>query len=308
MYDIIGDIHGYYEHLVILLNKLGYKEVAGNWHHPQKRKVIFVGDYIDREPQILEVVRLVRSMTGSGNAIALMGNHEFNALAYNIKNHDGDYCRSHNEAHIKQHQESLTQIKNYKTEWKSHLDWFLTLPLFWEDENMRAVHACWDNNIIERLKELLNGNFFTSKKDIITASEKGSELYELTEITLKGKEIALPAEVTFYDKDNNLRSDIRIKWWKDPKNMTWKNYSINIIPELPSFPPESKHDFYRLDEKPVFFGHYWLTGTSELLQPNVCCLDSSVAKGGQLVAFKKNGKIILLPDYFVEVRAEKEEV
>ena len=90
--------------------------------------------------------------------------------------------------------------------------------------------------------------------------------------------------------------------------MTWKNYSINIIPELPGFPPESKYDFYRLNEKPVFFGHYWLTGTPELLHPNICCLDYSVANGGQLVAYRKNGEIVLSPDNFVEATAEKEEV
>ena len=197
MYDILGDIHGYYEHLIILLNKLVYKEVAGNWQHPQKRKVIFVRVYIDRGPQILEVVRLVRSMAESGNAIALMGNHEFNALAYNIKNENGEYCRSHNEAHSKQHQATLNQIENHKAEWKSHLDWFLILPLLGEDKNIRAVHACWDNDITERLKELLNGNSFTSKKDILAASEKGSELYELIEITLKGKEIGCTTNFQF---------------------------------------------------------------------------------------------------------------
>ena len=38
--------------------------------------------------------------------------------------------------------------------------------------------------------------------------------------------------------------------------------------------------------KPVFIGHYWLTGEKpELLAPNVACLDWSVAKGGFLCAY-----------------------
>ncbi len=47
MYDIIGDIHGYASALKALLHKMNYTEVNGVWEHPG-RKVIFVGDYIDR--------------------------------------------------------------------------------------------------------------------------------------------------------------------------------------------------------------------------------------------------------------------
>lgn len=55
MYDIIGDIHGYAEPLQRLLEKLDYTESNGTWRHPD-RKVIFVGDYIDRGPAIRETL------------------------------------------------------------------------------------------------------------------------------------------------------------------------------------------------------------------------------------------------------------
>ena len=63
-----------------------------------------------------------------------------------------------------------------------------------------------------------------------------------------------------------------------------------------------------LNEKPVFFGHYRLTGTLELLHPNICYLDDSVANGGQLVAYRKNGEVILSHDNFVEAIADIKEV
>ena len=78
MYDIIGDIHGHAEPLKRLLRKMGYQEADGVWQH-SSRKVIFVGDYIDRGPAIRETLQIVKSMTDSGHAIALMGNHEYNA-------------------------------------------------------------------------------------------------------------------------------------------------------------------------------------------------------------------------------------
>jgi len=42
--------------------------------------------------------------------------------------------------------------------------------------------------------------------------------------------------------------------------------------------------------KPVFVGHYWLTGTPELLSNKVACVDYSVAKGGKLVAYRWDGE------------------
>ena len=47
MYDLIGDIRGYADELVQLLEKLGYEKRQGVYWHPE-RKVIFLDDFIDR--------------------------------------------------------------------------------------------------------------------------------------------------------------------------------------------------------------------------------------------------------------------
>lgn len=101
MYDIIGDIHGYATPLRRMLQKLGYKKKGGSWHQPG-RKVIFVGDYIDREPEIRETLQIIKGMVDHNNAIALMGNHEYNALAYHTT--IGGYpLRRHSEQNTRQH-------------------------------------------------------------------------------------------------------------------------------------------------------------------------------------------------------------
>jgi hypothetical protein len=51
----------------------------------------------------------------------------------------------------------------------------------------------------------------------------------------------------------------------------------------------------------VFFGHYWLQGTPQLLQPHAVCLDYSVAKGGQLVGYRWDGEAVLSADKLVWV-------
>jgi len=61
MYDLIGDIHGHADELVELLHLLVYDEERGYFAH-RDRKVIFVGDFIARGPQIHWVLKIVRAM------------------------------------------------------------------------------------------------------------------------------------------------------------------------------------------------------------------------------------------------------
>jgi len=49
MYDLIGDIHGRAVELEALLSKLGYALSGRVYRHPD-RKVIFLGDFVDRGP------------------------------------------------------------------------------------------------------------------------------------------------------------------------------------------------------------------------------------------------------------------
>src|SRR5450755_4728330 len=128
MYDLIGDIHGHADELVQLLEALGYQKAQGAYRHPE-RKVIFLGDFIDRGPKIRQVLEIVRPMIEGGHALAVMGNHELNALAYHTEDPDspGKYLRLHSSKNEEQHQQTLEQLNNPQ-ELRSYLDWFRTLP------------------------------------------------------------------------------------------------------------------------------------------------------------------------------------
>jgi hypothetical protein len=85
-YDIIGDIHGCATHLTDLLAALGYQENdwTGAYWHPE-RQAIYVGDLVDRGHEQLRVLEIVKRMVDSGSAQIVMGNHEFNAIAFATK-------------------------------------------------------------------------------------------------------------------------------------------------------------------------------------------------------------------------------
>jgi hypothetical protein len=67
------------------------------------------------------------------------------------------------------------------------------------------------------------------------------------------------------------------------------------IPRLPASPD------VLLGGDPVFFGHYWLKGSPELMSPIAACVDWSIAAGGVLAAYTFRGEAVLNPDGFVTV-------
>nr|WP_045877618.1 metallophosphoesterase [Pseudofrankia sp. DC12] len=81
-FDVIGDVHGCSDELEELLGLLGYqlgRDPAGRAvgaRHPAGRRVIFVGDLIDRGPHPAAVLRLAMGMVAAGDALAVAGNHE----------------------------------------------------------------------------------------------------------------------------------------------------------------------------------------------------------------------------------------
>jgi protein phosphatase len=90
-FDIIGDIHGCCDELEILLGKLGYQATpstaTGFWDfpiysHPEGRRVLFVGDLVDRGIRNMDTVKLVRNMIEANTALCVCGNHEFKLMRY----------------------------------------------------------------------------------------------------------------------------------------------------------------------------------------------------------------------------------
>jgi protein phosphatase len=84
-FDIIGDVHGCFDELAELLERLGYvarqQADAGPmcgpvYAHPEGRKAVFLGDVVDRGPRILDCLKLVRNMVAAGHALCVPGNHD----------------------------------------------------------------------------------------------------------------------------------------------------------------------------------------------------------------------------------------
>ncbi len=298
-YDLMGDIHGQAPELERLLENLSYKKVAGVWKH-NERKMVFLGDFVDRGDYQKEVINIVRPMIENGYALSVMGNHEYNAIAYYTKDKDGNYLRSHNDKHFKQHKEFLAAYENDSDSWNDVINWFKTLPLWLDLDGLRVVHACWDFDLISKL-----GSSKLTDDLLHQSAITGTWQNDAIETILKGKEIPLPEGYGFNDKDGNPRTHIRIKYWlKDA--VTYRDYfmgPINVLNDIPDIPVVGDYLLeYDSQDKPVFLGHYWMEGEIKPLTNNIACLDYSVAKeGGKLVAYRWDGEQKIDKNKFVFV-------
>ena len=306
-YDIIGDIHGHAGALKALLHQMDYRESRGAWRHAS-REAIFVGDFIDRGPQQVESVHIARRMVDAGTAQAIMGNHEFNAIAWFLpdEQNPGEYLRPHHSAkygdkNFKQHQAFLSEVIG-TPQHREIIEWFLTLPLWLELPGLRVVHACWHQRFMDFLApRLVEGNKLTKELMVEASREPDNEcekdtpepsVFKVVEALTKGIEIPLPPPHSFIDKDGNKRHRVRVRWW-DRNAITFRQAAILDDEERTQLPDDPIPDHVRIGYEggnPVFFGHYWLNGIPELQSNKVACVDYSIAKGGKLVAYRWDGE------------------
>jgi len=302
-YDIIGDIHGHADALERLLDQLGYELEDGSWQH-RSRQAIFLGDFIDKGPQQKRVLEIVMPMVQEGHALAVMGNHEFNALAFHTPNGQGGWLRPHTKKNIEQHQAFLTEYQNPE-ELKPVLEFFWTLPLWIERQGLRVIHACWDEREFDTLKTERADQRLTLEL-LRKANIKGSKEYKAIELLLKGKELALPeGHEGFADNSNTRRFNIRVAWW-DLNSTTYRKAYIG--PErargnIPDLSTGGRHRVpYEANETVLFLGHYWLTGDPQPLTANIACTDYSVTlEDGKLVAYRWSGEKELSKSNLVSV-------
>lgn len=306
-YDIVGDVHGHADALTDLLAAMGYVERDGVWAH-RERQAIFVGDLIDRGPQEAEVVDVVRAMVEAGSAQIVLGNHEFNAVAFATPDGTGDYLRPHSEKNIGQHVEFLDAVGFDTPRHREMIEWFMTIPLWLDLGELRVVHACWSNAHIDHLRPLVGPGDTLTHDLVVAASTKGDPSYDAIETILKGPEIPLGGP-RYTDKDGIVRTKARIAWWDKSATTV---ASASLIPtgstmvdergepaELPD-DPIADTDLVRYDDDvPVFFGHYWWSAKRGITSDRALCLDFSVAKGGELVAYRWDGERRLSQDKIV---------
>lgn len=311
-YDIIGDVHGRFDKLTLLMGRLGYREDGGGFIPPAGHCALFLGDLIDPKPGhvfpggVVATLRAVKTMCDRGDALCLMGNHELNAIYFHNKGPDGNWLRVRGSNNVAMHQGTLDDFPDYHdtaSDWHGvWLPWMKRLPFHFDSGGFRAVHATWHEGMADRIA----GRNLECPEFFLAASNKHTEEGEALEVLLKGVEVALPDDVRFTDHTGASRGNIRARWWELPDSGI--GYDQLVFPHNPAIPaaPVKAESFaqipgYPIDAPPVFFGHYLKPGKSPLApeRHNVACLDYAAAKDGPLVAYRWKGEAEIKPGHYV---------
>ncbi|MGR4067603.1 metallophosphoesterase [Billgrantia sp. C5P2] len=313
-YDLIGDVHGCGATLGALLEKLGYHQRGGVYRHP-RRKAIFLGDLIDRGPRIRLAVSIVRRMVEEGEAHIVMGNHEYNALAYCHRAPQGqgsEWLRDHSPRHNRIIKETLDQYRDHPAEWDETLAWFMDIPLYLDFGEFRVVHACWDQALIDALDRECPGGVID--EPFLQQSVASDTLaYRILDRLTRGVHLPLPEGVEIHSGDGFTRRSFRAHFWaREPQ--TWGDVIFqpdNLPDDLEQRALTNRErqrlPHYGLDQPPLFIGHYWCEGIPALPTANIACLDYSAVKFGRLVAYRWSGERRLDANHFVWVRVPQEE-
>jgi bis(5'-nucleosyl)-tetraphosphatase (symmetrical) len=117
----VGDVQGCNDELQALLAKLKFR--------PDRDRLVFVGDLVNRGPRSLEVLRFVKALRA--NAQSVLGNHDLHLLA-----HYFDRGRA-------MHKGDTLQAVLDAPDCKALVEWLLSLPLTLHDaaRDELVVHA-----------------------------------------------------------------------------------------------------------------------------------------------------------------------
>jgi hypothetical protein len=311
-YDIVGDLHGQSQKFEALLRKLGYVAAGSGYRAPLGHQLVLLGDLIDRGPGQMRVLDIARTMVESGDALCVMGNHEFNALAYVTDDpyQPGEALRPNRNESNKcqknraQHAEFLAQVGEGSDAHRDWVQWFRSLPPFLELNGIRAVHGCWDQAAVDLLRE--SGWGAGKPLDealLVQVANLETTVKDARKLLLCGLEIPLAEGLFIQDKAGHRHTDVRIASWRH-----WGK-TLGDVALVPKGQEEllSKLDWpaglvlCTIEGSPVFVGHHWFSGHPVIESPKLACLDWSSAADGPQVAYRWSGEEELSNDKLIWV-------
>ncbi|WP_322867991.1 metallophosphoesterase [Aquicoccus sp. G2-2] len=268
-WNIIPDIHADIRRLNNTLARLG-----------NDAPVAFLGDFIDagKNQDISDdaaVLTRVRKMIDSQNAVAVMGNHELNAILFHTLGVDGVSLRDRSDKNVDQHRSFVHQFGMSTPLAQVWIDWFLTLPLWHELDGLRLVHAFWGQAEID-LIAMRRPNGILAVDDLAEIAAEKTDFAKAVKALTTGPERKLPDGVHFHDFKGYRRHHVRIAWWRSGAN-TWREAALSIknpdeLPDEP-LPSDGEVPLYPADAPPVLTGHYKMSGAPCIETPRAACLD-----------------------------------
>lgn len=161
--DIIGDIHGLYDEFIDFITSIGYEVNNFRITHKENRKILFLGDVIDRGQQSLEMLKILYNAVSLDGHYAILGNHEYKLLQF--RKHYLKFNQIKNST-FATNETILQLLKIPEEEMKKYLDFLTELPPYYIYNDIAFVHGNLD--YFEPTTVLKHKMVYGSEKDTIT--------------------------------------------------------------------------------------------------------------------------------------------
>lgn len=216
--DIVGDVHGEIDTLRSLLGHLGYEP---DGKHSQGRRLIFVGDLTDRGPDSPAVVELVASLIEAGRAQCVLGNHDLNILLDHRKPENkwfwGEEFLDGNGRVIPQRLADDGIQRRVRALFRS-------LPMALEREDLRVIHACWNDEMIQAARQSSDViALYDHHYELIEKSFPGLDLDEIDRRLARQNRNPVKRLTSGPEERSDvpihsggkIRHERRVHWWND---------------------------------------------------------------------------------------------
>lgn len=255
--DIVGDVHGEIDALRTLMGHLGYNY---DGFHPENRHLIFVGDLTDRGPDSPAVVDLVSKLIESKRAQCVLGNHDLNILLGDRK-HDNHWFFGEPWSLDGTDEITAAVLADEQIRRKT-VQFFSSLPLVLERSDLRVVHACWDDSMVEiarRSSDVLA--LHHECKTQIDCNLQNRPEFDKTDRNLQHQNHS-PVKVLTSGKEHRIETPFFAsgKWRLQDRSPWWKDYASEID---------------------CVFGHYSMYRGESDTSSQARCVDFAVAKRWQ---------------------------
>lgn len=244
--------------------------------------IAFLGDFIDGSGATgggtddAAVLSQVRKLFDNGRAVGVMGNHELNAILFHRRGENGQPLRPHSPKNVEQHESFLSCFGTETNEALEWTKWFMeNLPLWRDESGLRLVHAFWSDTLIEVLRAKRHDGLLQIE-DLPEIADESTEFGRAVKLLVSGPEVSLPKDYSFADAKGNIRSEVRVAWWRG-KASTWSDIVLSVSDPavLPqgAFSADLAAIMYPPENASVLVGHYKMAGPVQLDHAKAACLD-----------------------------------
>jgi hypothetical protein len=195
---------------------------------------VFVGDLADRGPDSPAVVELVQRLVESSLAQCVLGNHDLNILL-NHRKHENKWF--YGEEFLDGDGKVVPQVRADDSTRQTILQFFATLPIALERDDLRVIHACWNDDMIDLARgasdvvnlhtqhhALIEGSFPDLALDGIDKGLEHQNKNPVKRLT-SGPEERTDEPI---ESGGKIRNERRIHWWNDYRDVfcVFGHYSI----------------------------------------------------------------------------------